>query len=89
MRVLNWMLGRIEGKAGGVEHLFGITPGYKDLDWDGIDFPPEKYNTITSIDVEAWVEEFKLHDELFEKLAHGLPPSLLSIKAEFEDRLGM
>ena len=89
MRVLNWMLGRIEGKAEGVEHLFGITPRYEDLDWDGIDFSPEKYKTITSIDVEAWVEEFKLHDELFEKLARGLPPSLLSIKAEFEDRLGM
>ncbi len=89
MRVLNWMLSRIEGKAEGVEHLFGITPRYEDLDWEGIDFSPEKYKTITSIDVEAWVEEFKLHDELFEKLARGLPPSLLSIKAEFEDRLGM
>jgi hypothetical protein len=29
-----------------------------------------------------------LHAELFDKLAHGLPPSLLEIKADFESRLG-
>ena len=38
MRVLKWMLDRIEGKAGGVENLFGITPAFGDLNWDGLEF---------------------------------------------------
>ena len=38
MRVLKWILDRIEGKAGGVEHMFGTTPSYEDLNWTGIDF---------------------------------------------------
>jgi phosphoenolpyruvate carboxykinase (GTP) len=87
-RVLKWMLGRIEGQAKGNEHVFGITPSYEDLDWSGMDFSLEKFNTITSIDKAAWRKEFELHAELFEKLAHGLPPSLLEIKAGFESRLG-
>jgi hypothetical protein len=37
--------------------------------------------------VVAWQQEFKLHDELFEKLSFGLPEHLLKIKASFEARL--
>jgi phosphoenolpyruvate carboxykinase (GTP) len=86
-RVLKWMLGRIEGDAQGSEHVFGITPRYEDIDWSGMDFSADKFKKITSIDVGAWKQEFKLHDELFEKLAHGLPSHLLKIRAAFESRL--
>jgi len=86
-RVLKWMLSRIEGKASGVEHVFGITPTYADLDWTGMDFSADRFERITSIDKDAWREEFSLHAELFDKLAHGLPASLLSIKQSFEVRL--
>jgi len=34
MRVLKWMLERVEGQAGGVEHDFGIGPRYADLSWE-------------------------------------------------------
>ena len=86
-RVLKWMLSRIEGQASGVEHVFGITPTYADLDWTGMDFSVDRFERITSIDKDAWREEFALHAELFDKLAHGLPASLLSIKQSFEVRL--
>ncbi|MGK5007436.1 phosphoenolpyruvate carboxykinase (GTP) [Janthinobacterium sp. LB2P70] len=88
MRVLKWMLDRIEGKAGGVENLFGTTPQYGDLNWDGLPFTQEQFDTITSIDKAAWVEELKLHTELFEKLAYHLPQELADNKAALEKRLG-
>ena len=87
MRVLKWMLERIEGKAGGVENLFGTTPQYGDLNWDGLPFTQEQFDTITSIDKAAWVEELKLHTELFEKLAYHLPQELADHKAALEKRL--
>ncbi|MGK5032254.1 phosphoenolpyruvate carboxykinase (GTP) [Janthinobacterium sp. DSP2-3-3] len=87
MRVLKWMLERIEGKAGGVENLFGTTPEYGDLNWDGLPFTQEQFNTITSIDKAAWLEELKLHTELFEKLAYHLPQELADNKAALEKRL--
>ncbi|KAB8061011.1 phosphoenolpyruvate carboxykinase (GTP) [Janthinobacterium sp. FT14W] len=87
MRVLKWMLDRIEGKAGGVENLFGTTPQYGDLNWDGLPFTQEQFDTITSIDKAAWVEELKLHTELFEKLAYHLPQELADNKAALEKRL--
>ncbi|WP_312440316.1 phosphoenolpyruvate carboxykinase (GTP) [Janthinobacterium sp.] len=87
MRVLKWMLERIEGKTGGVENLFGTTPEYGDLNWDGLPFTQEQFDTITSIDKAAWVEELKLHTELFEKLAYHLPQELADNKAALEKRL--
>jgi phosphoenolpyruvate carboxykinase (GTP) len=87
MRVLKWMLERIEGKAGGIENVFGTTPRYGDLTWDGIPFTAEEFETITSIDKDAWREELKLHDELFAKLAYHLPAELTAVKAELEQRL--
>ena len=87
MRVLKWMLERIDGKTGGVENLFGTTPEYGDLNWDGLPFTQEQFDTITSIDKAAWLEELKLHTELFEKLAYHLPQELADNKAALEQRL--
>ena len=87
MRVLKWMIERIEGTAGGSEHIFGITPRYGDLTWDGIDFSEKQFEQITSIDKAAWSAEVKLHTELFEKLHHHLPAELVSTKAQLEKRL--
>ena len=87
MRVLKWMLERIEGQAGGIQTLFGTTPRYGDLHWDGIPFSPEEFETITSIDKDAWREELKLHAELFDKLAYHLPQELVDNKARLEARL--
>jgi len=87
-RVLKWMLARIENNAGGVEHVFGVTPRYEDLDWAGLNFSEDLFKAITSIETDAWKQEFKLHDELFETLSEGLPPNLLKIRVELESRLG-
>ncbi|MEO8406909.1 MAG: phosphoenolpyruvate carboxykinase (GTP) [Oxalobacteraceae bacterium] len=88
MRVLKWMLDRIEGKAAtGVEHLFGITPRFDDLTWDGTDFSPSQFDTITSIDKNAWREELKLHAELFAKLQYHLPQELDAHRIALEQAL--
>ena len=87
MRVLKWMLERVEGKGTGEEHVFGVTPAYEDLTWDGLDFTRDQFRTITAIEPEQWRQEFKLHDELFEKLKARLPQELLSTKAALEGKL--
>src|SRR5690606_18566244 len=78
MRVLKWMLERIQGRAHGEENLFGVSPRYQDLSWDGLDFSSEQFDAITLIDTEAWRTELQLHAELFEKLRDRLPAELAS-----------
>lgn len=87
MRVLKWMIDRIERKAQGTEHVFGVSPRYEDLNWAGLDFSAEQFDTVTHIDKAAWQAELKLHAELFQQLAHHLPKELPATKAAIEQRL--
>ena len=87
MRVLAWMIERIEGTGKGLENLTGTSPSYSDLNWTGLNFSAEQFNTVTNIDKAAWQAELKLHDELFTQLQHHLPQALTDTKAELEKRL--
>jgi len=87
MRVLAWMLGRVDNSAHAEENIFGYSPSYKDLNWEGIDFSESQFNQVISVDKESWREELKLHEELFEQLAYGLPPVLKETKAKLENLL--
>jgi phosphoenolpyruvate carboxykinase (GTP) len=87
MRVLEWMLGRIEGQAGGVEHVFGTSPRYEDLRWQGLPFSREQFDSVIGIDTAAWQEELSLHDELFTMLEQGLPEELRQIRQDIARRL--
>jgi phosphoenolpyruvate carboxykinase (GTP) len=88
MRVLKWMIERIEAKASGEEHFFGISPRYEDIEWTGLDFSAEKFASIIDASPEAWREELKLHQQLFDQLAHHLPQALKDTKARIEAGLG-
>ena len=89
MRVLAWILGRVENKAKGEDHMFGVSPNHGDLIWEGLDFTEAQFNQVISIDKAAWNEELKLHEELFAQLAHGLPTELVQTKAKLEQALSI
>ena len=87
MRVLKWIIDRIEGTGQGTDNVIGITPAYNDLTWTGLPFTEQQFNTVTSIDKAAWAEELALHTELFQQLEHHLPKALTDTKTAIEKRL--
>jgi len=87
MRVLLWMLGRVEGTAQGQNNAFGVSPRYEDLNWEGLSFSREQFSAVTAMDHRAWQEELKLHGELFSQLAYHLPRELNDTKARIEQQL--
>jgi phosphoenolpyruvate carboxykinase (GTP) len=87
MRVLKWMIDRIEGKASGRDNVFGVSPTYEELNWTGLDFSPSQFNTVISIDKAAWQKELELHAELFQQLAYHLPTQLEATRVQIEKRL--
>jgi phosphoenolpyruvate carboxykinase (GTP) len=52
-----------------------------------LNFTQSQFDNITSIDKAAWLQELKLHTELFDKLAHHLPEQLKAVKKTLEARL--
>ncbi|MFM6991043.1 MAG: phosphoenolpyruvate carboxykinase (GTP) [Rhodoferax sp.] len=87
MRVLKWMIDRLEGTAKGQETGFGVSPTYGEITWDGLDFTPAQFATVTSLDKTDWKHEIALHTELFTQLAYHLPAELVATKAQLEQRL--
>jgi phosphoenolpyruvate carboxykinase (GTP) len=87
MRVLSWMLDRVEGKQTGLEHALGVTPRYEDLNWTGSGFTAAQYAGITSVDAKLWGAELALHTQLFEQLRTRLPVQLAQTKVKLEARL--
>jgi len=86
MRVLRWIVERVEGRASGELNAFGLTPRYADLDWTGIDFDAARYASVASVDAAPWAEELALHDELFRQLARGLPAELPEVRQRLAAR---
>jgi len=88
MRVMEWMLGRIDGTAQGQENVFGTSPRYEDINWTGLDFTRAQFDSVIGVDKAAWQQELTMHDELFTTLAYHLPQELQSTKARIAAALG-
>ena len=87
MRVLEWIVHRIEGRAEGELTAFGTTPRYEDIDWSGLDFDRTRYDLVTDLDHASWKGELELHDALFEQLANRLPDELPQVRQRIAARL--
>jgi len=88
MRVMEWMLGRIDGTAQGTENVFGTSPRYEDLNWAGLNFTREQFDSVIGVDRAAWQQELTMHDELFATLAYHLPEQLKTTKSRIASALG-
>ena len=87
MRVLKWMIDRLEGQAQGADNIFGVSPTYDEINWAGLDFSPAQFDTVTRFDKAAWTEELALHQTLFQQLAHHLPTGLEQTRTAIGQRL--
>ena len=80
MRVLKWIIERIQGRTGAVESPLGWMPRYEDMDWDGLDISREKFKSMTAVDRDVWQAEVLSHEELFLKMFDKLPKEMLRMR---------
>jgi phosphoenolpyruvate carboxykinase (GTP) len=80
MRVLKWVVEKIQGKSNAVESPIGWMPHYDDIDWTGSDFTREQFEAIMAIDREAWKRELLDHAELFERMYDKLPKEFIFMR---------
>ena len=88
MRVMEWMLGRLDGSAQGIENVFGTSPRYEDLNWNGLSFSRAQFDSVIGVDKAAWQQELTMHDELFATLSYHLPAQLRTTKDRIAAALG-
>ncbi len=77
MRVLKWVVDRAHGRALAKETPIGWMPQYEDIEWQGLDFPREKFEELQAFDRDAWRAEVLGHEELFLDLHDRLPAEMI------------
>jgi phosphoenolpyruvate carboxykinase (GTP) len=77
MRVLKWIVDRTKGRALARETPIGWMPKYEDMEWNGLDFPKEKFDELQRFDRAAWHKEVIEHEELFIELHDHLPKEMV------------
>ena len=80
MRILKWIVGRARGDSTGTETPLGWMPRYEDIDWRGLEFSREEWDTVMKLDRDLWLKEIAMHDELFFKLYDRLPKEMTFIR---------
>lgn len=74
LRVLKWIIERVQGKRTARQTPLGWMPFYEDMDWTGLDdFSKEDFEQLMNIDAETWANELETHSELFDGLSKRLP----------------
>ncbi|HZC07804.1 MAG TPA: phosphoenolpyruvate carboxykinase (GTP) [Ktedonobacterales bacterium] len=76
VRVLMWMLERINGGGKAVETPIGYTPTPDGLDLDGLDISQNTMKALLQIDPKQWQEEWAEQRPFFEKFGAHLPPAI-------------
>jgi phosphoenolpyruvate carboxykinase (GTP) len=78
MRVLDWIVRRVHGRAYAIESPIGWMPRFEDLNFDGMpDFGYEQFDALMAVDREEWKAESLSHEELFLRLLDRLPKELV------------
>ena len=84
MRVLKWIIERVEGRGTAVETALGNVP--KELDMTGMEsFGADKFAAATAVSNDEWRREMPLHGEMVEgKLADKAPREIMKRFAELK-----
>jgi phosphoenolpyruvate carboxykinase (GTP) len=77
IRVLDWIIGRLEASNEGVPSAVGIVPKAGELNTSGIDVDQSTLDELLEIDPEAWTKEVESIKEFFEEFGERMPKQLL------------
>ncbi|MBI5423920.1 MAG: phosphoenolpyruvate carboxykinase (GTP) [Opitutae bacterium] len=88
MRVLKWIVDRVRAGGKAKETPIGWVPRYRDIEWDGLDFPEAKFDELQKFDKEAWKTEVLGQGELFFDLHATLPKELIFERELLMCRMG-
>jgi phosphoenolpyruvate carboxykinase (GTP) len=78
MRVLKWIVDRVNGRAQATETAVGFMPAREDIEWQGLDYSAQRYQALMAIDPAHEAEEIQAREALFKDFAGRIPPELVA-----------
>ena len=87
MRVLEWIINRVNGDASAIATPIGSLPQAEDLNLNGLALSEEAVKTLFDFDREGWAREFESIGEYLEEYADRLPAELRSLQQAIAEQL--
>jgi phosphoenolpyruvate carboxykinase (GTP) len=87
VRVLKWMLERIEGRGAATETPIGMVPAAGSLDLDGLSIAKSSVDELLSVDSSDWTKEAEDTAKFFEKFGDELPQEIKDEHKALANRL--
>ena len=88
MRILNWVVDRVNGKKEAAESPFGHMPKYQDINWTGLEeFGKESFAEVMNINRQAGKREVQEIKSYFETFEDRLPTEMEEQRMAFDARL--
>ena len=88
LRVLEWMIGRVEGTAGAIETPIGLQPTEDDINLGGVGLGEDARSLLFGFDRAGWQSEFESLRTYLHDYGPRMPPPLLQEQARIENALG-
>jgi phosphoenolpyruvate carboxykinase (GTP) len=88
MRVLKWIVDRVQGRAEAVESPMGLSPRYEDITWAGLDFSRDKYHGIMDIARQGLMAEAAEIRQFYDTFGDRLPEELERQRKALEEKAG-
>jgi phosphoenolpyruvate carboxykinase (GTP) len=89
IRVLKWMLDRIDNRAAGVQTPIGVVPKPQELDLGGLSIPQDKIEKLLEINPEEWRGETKEIGEFLGQFGNRLPKPISQEFDSMKTKLGI
>ena len=87
MRVLRWILDRVQGRGYAVESPLGWMPRHEDINWTGLEYDKNKFYELMSIGKDAGTAEAHAHEVLFDRFFDRLPKEFIYERQLLRGRL--
>ena len=78
MRVLEWMLKRVQGEVSGEDTAIGILPRAGELNTEGLNMTADELQALLHVDTHAWRTEVGAIADYLEEFGERTPPALFA-----------
>ena len=76
LRVLDWMIQRVQGLASGHDTPIGTVPARGELNTEGLAVPAATVDELLHVDVEGWIEELNAIGTYLDGFGERMPERL-------------
>jgi phosphoenolpyruvate carboxykinase (GTP) len=87
LRVIEWILGRVDGSADARETAIGFLPDAGDLNTDGLDIAPGALAQLLQVDEDGWRQEMDAIGDYLASFGERTPKRLLEEQHRIARRL--